>query len=591
MTNDVLLIGQNVSKTSGIIEEQQSIETFFDLLDVKFEAAPNANGVVRILRPDGFFFEFSFSASSVSKEFLQLSNAAIAKAREIHRSQVYQAALESGSIASFLPGIKNKFWKSENSSIDFFRRLVCRSSISEADSAPMQNIQNSETKNFDYDESNHVLLQCATFKKQQGDWAWSQIKIKHALQLIQAIDDYSVQTEYGRAIESVSQARLAIANIALNNDISEQLYSLLNQKIESLYNYVCFEINNSIYSKSRLIVQIQRLIKLGLYERARTVFLSSRDELIRSKCNGIHFEGNIVQFINEYALVTFSILRNTCEIFTTIFTELEYSHLVSWADYTLLNYVNKLRKHLFFSQSFSFSHICESVRITKKHVQTLKTVGMDLSPFLENYLVPDLLDLIKRYDADVNTKIASFVDQEEYQASFDQIESLLKSFCVDEVSTILVDQLFSNVCMSQLSCLTYKTMQDFINDMCAVLPNELLDFLVDCVVRQAECFCTAFTQKELKGHHLRPVLNDATIFKTVIFPAFETQLQSRLDRPLERMHAFKEARLNTFVEKDIKPKVSQNLLPLTLSELMGPAAYGKQRISPADVTDIYLPFQ
>ena len=101
------------------------------------------------------------------------------------------------------------------------------------------------------------------------------------------------------------------------------------------------------------------------------VFLHSRDELIQIKSSQIKFDdGGYVQYVNESALVCFSIVRHTCEIYLDVFPQSDHCHLVAWVDFCLLNFINQLRRHLV-DEDCSFDGKCECVNITKRQTKTV----------------------------------------------------------------------------------------------------------------------------------------------------------------------------------------------------------------------------
>lgn len=63
------------------------------------------------------------------------------------------------------------------------------------------------------------------------------------------------------------------------------------------------------------------LLRLNQGERARETFLTGRGTLVRKRTRQIKFEGDISMYISELAMVSFTLIKNTCEWYMAAFKD------------------------------------------------------------------------------------------------------------------------------------------------------------------------------------------------------------------------------------------------------------------------------
>lgn len=69
----------------------------------------------------------------------------------------------------------------------------------------------------------------------------------------------------------------------------------------------------------------------GIYIQAREVFLNTRSLIIKKRIRQLTFEGDSTTYINELALVVFTLIRNTCEWYRDSFKQNEMaSRFITW---------------------------------------------------------------------------------------------------------------------------------------------------------------------------------------------------------------------------------------------------------------------
>jgi hypothetical protein len=73
--------------------------------------------------------------------------------------------------------------------------------------------------------------------------------------------------------------------------------------------------------KTGVVRTTASLLRLGQAERARETFLSGRGTLVRKRVRQIKFEGDVSLYISELAMVSFTLVKNTCEWYMAAFKD------------------------------------------------------------------------------------------------------------------------------------------------------------------------------------------------------------------------------------------------------------------------------
>lgn len=70
---------------------------------------------------------------------------------------------------------------------------------------------------------------------------------------------------------------------------------------------------------------------MAIFIQAREVFLNTRSLIIKKRIRQLTFEGDSTTYINELALVVFTLIRNTCEWYRDSFKQNEMaSRFITW---------------------------------------------------------------------------------------------------------------------------------------------------------------------------------------------------------------------------------------------------------------------
>ncbi|KAJ6258743.1 hypothetical protein Dda_6795 [Drechslerella dactyloides] len=123
------------------------------------------------------------------------------------------------------------------------------------------------------------------------------------------------------------------------------------------------------------------LVRLEFEDRAREALLDARSATIKLRTRQVRFEGDIPSYISQVALVQFTLIRNTVEIYNSCFEYRLSSPLVKWAKEHVEGYSDLLTRQL--SSVAPEDEVFEQcVQYTLLHSKLLTDVGLDFKDLL-----------------------------------------------------------------------------------------------------------------------------------------------------------------------------------------------------------------
>ena len=474
LCNDVLLV--------GFAEENDgrfTIGAWFELADLRMETYAST---LRLSQNDTLHWEFEFVNGEILNAFCIVLADTQAKWRQVLLNDLYASIPESQARIA------------DCKSIEVFKRLSSTHTPQTQSAATLQ-------------------------KSSRLAYIWKQIQNVH---------DFTLQTDYDKAIDAALSASLSLANIAGSQELQQQektgISQLLSARVQTLFSLISTELAKaSQCSKSRLTLQLKRLIRLGFAANARSLLLEGREERLKLKVNQIPFKGDICEYISQVSSTTFSAIKACIQVYTGIFPQNEYCHLVAWCDTCLLALVVKVRRHLLECQGNSFASICDAFKICLEHsLQMLEGTGVFLTPFLQNYLVPDVLSLISKQEPRIKRII-----QQSTNPEMGDIKSQINALCVDERTTFLLKQVFGEKQPSAGLFEVFFECQQLIDGVCLLFDeeSEFIRFLVQVLVSignfQLQFFAEQF------ACNMEQQLRDLCIWSANILPSFQLQLEGK----------------------------------------------------------------
>ncbi|KZO96407.1 hypothetical protein CALVIDRAFT_481374 [Calocera viscosa TUFC12733] len=156
---------------------------------------------------------------------------------------------------------------------------------------------------------------------------------------------------------------------------------------QTLRSSILDDLSSPVHRKAAVVHLCGLLTRLGAAIEARDTYLKMRSEVIRKRARAIRFDGDITQYINELAVVTFTGIKMTSDWYTSAFKENDMaSGMVQWAKGEVELYATSFRRQVY-GPDVSLDVISESIaaaRVQSKRL--LQDSGLDFS-----YLLDDLL--------------------------------------------------------------------------------------------------------------------------------------------------------------------------------------------------------
>lgn len=178
-----------------------------------------------------------------------------------------------------------------------------------------------------------------------------------------------------------------------NGDFT-MLYNLLMLKITQRRDTIGGKLSQSILADSeisRLLTNVQILVKLGLKEQSLDLFLQNRATTIQNLTLQIGSFDNPVNYLTQLAVIRFQTIKQTIMNFQRIFvktgengtSDKKFSSiLVNWCSEEVDKHFQLIDKQLLNNEMLSPT----SIKSTRKQIDDLKTVGLDFVYKLDDFI-------------------------------------------------------------------------------------------------------------------------------------------------------------------------------------------------------------
>ncbi|KAF3904535.1 hypothetical protein ABW21_db0201219 [Orbilia brochopaga] len=181
------------------------------------------------------------------------------------------------------------------------------------------------------------------------------------------------RVEFLRGIASKHAKSNALASEFITFRVDERALRLSAQITADLREYAAW--------KTYVKKNADWLVRLEFEDRAREALLDARSATIKLRTRQVRFEGDIPSYISQVALVQFTLIRNTVEIYNSCFEYRLSSPLVKWAKEHVEGYSDLLTRQLS-SVSPEDEVFEQCVQYTLLHSKLLTDVGLDFKDLL-----------------------------------------------------------------------------------------------------------------------------------------------------------------------------------------------------------------
>ncbi|EPS40208.1 hypothetical protein H072_6013 [Dactylellina haptotyla CBS 200.50] len=209
----------------------------------------------------------------------------------------------------------------------------------------------------------------------QRNLRWVETQMDELDELISRrnFEDAVGRVEFLRAIAAKHAKSNAVASEFITFRVDERALRLSAQITADLREYAAW--------KTYIKKNADWLVRLEFEDRAREALLDARSATMKLRTRQVRFEGDIPSYISQVALVQFTLIRNTVEIYNACFEYRLSSPLVKWAKEHVEGYSDLLTRQLS-SVSRDDDVFEQCIQYTLLHSTLLTDVGLDFRDLL-----------------------------------------------------------------------------------------------------------------------------------------------------------------------------------------------------------------
>ncbi|SCV67496.1 BQ2448_5107 [Microbotryum intermedium] len=191
---------------------------------------------------------------------------------------------------------------------------------------------------------------------------------------------------FEEATSFIEKGKGVIPHLTGDPHASAVFRSKLDARTTELVTALLNDLSDASIRKSGVVRTTAWLLRLNQGERARETFLTARGISVRKRARQIKFEGDISMYVSELAMVTFTMIKNTCEWYMAAFKDNRMaSGFVRWASEQVEIYAETFRRQVY-GVDQDGKVIQESLEVTQAHGAMLRDVGLDFTFLLDGLL-------------------------------------------------------------------------------------------------------------------------------------------------------------------------------------------------------------
>ncbi|CAO3614650.1 unnamed protein product [Cunninghamella blakesleeana] len=285
--------------------------------------------------------------------------------------------------------------------------------------------------------------------------------------------------QFEEAVAYIGKARKILSSYSVNPPpIIKESMDQISKYTDSLGATICNDLGNPLLTKIQFQRYVDWLLRLDKGEKAREVFLATRSLVIKKRIRQLIFEGDTTTYINELALVVFTLIRNTCEWYRDSFKQNAMSSgFVTWVREQTEIYAEIYKRQVFYQNQLSCQVIADCFRSTLEQCSMLRKVGLDLKFLLEDLFLENIKETVLAHEKKIGVKVDKLAQN-------------------DDFSTVSSQNLGSDVKVTSSVVSFYNLLVKFVNEICLLAKLPLYNTVIESVSRLTE-------------HYLRSMLNES----------------------------------------------------------------------------------
>ncbi|KAI7850919.1 Cullin repeat-like-containing domain protein [Circinella umbellata] len=256
--------------------------------------------------------------------------------------------------------------------------------------------------------------------------------------------------QFENAVKDIEQARNVLISYKKDTPLLKESKRQIEKYTESLSSIISHDLSNILLTKLQFQRLVNWLLRLGKGEEAREVFLNTRSLIIKKRIRQLTFEGDSTTYINELALVVFTLVRNTCEWYRDSFKQNEMaSRFITWVREQTEIYADIYKRQVFNHSQLNCQIIADCFKSTLDQCSILRKVGLDLKFLLEDFFLENVRETILAYEKRCVEKVEKFVS-------------------TDNFNIVSSQNLGADVRVTSSVVTFYNMLVKFVNDICLI---------------------------------------------------------------------------------------------------------------------------
>lgn len=230
------------------------------------------------------------------------------------------------------------------------------------------------------------------------------------------LDVFIAHREFDQAVQCIERGKGVIQQYSKESiPLVHEMKRRLDDRVQLLSKTICRDLANPSFSQNQIRLNVVRLLKLGLGEQARSIFLSTRSAILRQKVKQLIFEGDTTQYINELSFIVFNLIKHSCSWYKASFKDPRMcSGFIRWVKQELEFYSSIFRCQVFHDGQ-RFDVIADCLASTTEHCRMLSDVGLNVSFIFDQHLFQqDVAQTIELYRTRVISGIAKSIADDEF---------------------------------------------------------------------------------------------------------------------------------------------------------------------------------
>ncbi|CDH50968.1 nuclear mrna via spliceosome-related [Lichtheimia corymbifera JMRC:FSU:9682] len=325
--------------------------------------------------------------------------------------------------------------------------------------------------------------------------------------------------QFETAVGYIEQAKKMLDSYPQPTPLLRASKSRVQKYSESLASIISQDLQNTLLTKLQFQRLVNWLLRLDKGDEAREVFLNTRSLIIKKRIRQLTFEGDSTTYINELALVVFTLIRNTCEWYRDSFKQNEMaSRFITWVREQTEIYADIYKRQVFNHSQLNCQIIADCFKSTLDQCSILRKVGLDLKFMLEDFFLDNVRETVLAYE----------------RRCADKAEKFARG---DNFSVVSSQNLGGDVRVTSSVISFYNMLIKFVNDICLIAKLQLYETVVRSISRVTEHYLRTMVDQS-NGQRSVASMNIGFVLDNVV-PRVSSQLNRHFDRPIPELDSLR----------------------------------------------------